>query len=195
METDVKQKNKKLQFIIIGVVAVIAVATIIGVLCIASKNTPKAILEEVLTALKTNDFAKVEKYKEYMDSSELLNESEFNQDAQKAFFNKLEWKIKEEKIEGDTATIELEVTNKDFKVAIKNYVQKVLKLAFGGEQIDEDQMTNYLLEELNAEDLALNTVNTTVTMKKEDGKWDIEDVDTFMNSILPGLEEAINSIT
>lgn len=196
METEVKKKNKKVVFIIIGVVAVIAVAAIIGAIFIVSNiKTPKAILEEVLTALKTNDFTKVEEYKEFMDSSELLNDSEFNQEAQKSFFDKLEWNIQEEKIEGDTATIQLEITNKDFKTAVKNYVQKVLKLAFSGEQINEEQMTNYLLEELNDENLSSVTVNSTITMKMKDGKWDIEDTNSFMNAILPGLEEAINSIT
>ena len=196
METEVKKKNKKVVFIIIGVVAVIAVAAIIGAIFIVSNiKTPKAILEEVLTALKTNDFTKVQEYKEFMDSSELLNDSEFNQEAQKSFFDKLEWNIQEEKIEGDTATIQLEITNKDFKTAVKNYVQKVLKLAFSGEQINEEQMTNYLLEELNDENLSSVTVNSTITMKMKDGKWDIEDTNSFMNAILPGLEEAINSIT
>lgn len=192
---ETKKSNKTALWIIIGIIVVVAIAAIVGVAAILSnKSTPTGTLEQILTALKTNDYSKVENYKELIGSSGVLEDSELDQEAQKLLFEKLEWNIKEENVDGDTATIELEITNKDFKTVIKNYMQTVLKIAFSGQEINEEQMTNYLLDELKNEEVGLVTENQTIVMKKVDEKWEIEDLEEFMNALMPGLSDAMESI-
>ena len=192
---ETKKSNKTALWIIIGIIVIVAIAAIIGVTAILSNSsTPQGTLEQILTALKTNDYSKVENYKELIESSEVLEDSEIDEEAQKLLFEKLEWNIKEEKIDGDTATIELEITNKDFEAVIKNYMQTVLKIALSGQDINEEEITNYLLDELRKEDVELVTENHTIVMNKIGGNWEIEDMDIFMNTLMPGLSNAMESI-
>lgn len=189
---ETKKKSKSALWIIIAVLIIAIIAVMAGVILFSS--SPKENLNEVLTALKTGDYKNAESYKELISSSGILEENDFNQEAQKLFFDKLEWNMKDEKIEGDKATIELEIKNKDFKTIIKNYMQKAIKIAFSGQEVSEEQMTNYLLEELRNEEIELVTVNQTVTMNKKDGKWEVEDAEALVYAILPGLSEAMDSI-
>ena len=191
-EKETKKKNKSALWIIIAVLIIAIIAVMAGVILFSS--SPKENLNDVLTALKTGDYKNAENYKELISSSGILEDDGFNQEAQKLFFDKLEWNIKDEKIEGDKATIELEITNKDFKTIIKNYMQKAIKIAFAGQEVSEEQMTNYLLDELRNEEIELVTVNQTVTMNKKDGKWEVEDAETLVYALLPGLSEAMDSI-
>lgn len=74
-----------------------------------------------------------------------------------------------------------------------NYMQKALKVAFSGQNVSEEEMTNYLMEELRNEEVQTVTANQTITLEKQDGKWIITDEESFVKSILPGLYEAISA--
>ena len=123
----------------------------------------------------------------------LQGENNFNAEAQKLLFEKLEWKVLEEKEEGDKATVEVEITNKDFKTIIGNYMQKALKAAFSGQNVNEEEMTNYLMEELRNEEIQVVTNKNSISLEKTDGKWKIVEEDNFVNAVLPGLYEAISA--
>lgn len=38
------------------------------------------------------------------------------------------------------------------------------------------------------------TVTATLNLNKENGKWKVQTEDTLISALLPGLEEAINSL-
>ena len=75
-------------------------------------------------------------------------------------------------------------------------MQKVLKLAFSGQEITDEQNQNYLIEELNNENIEMTTTTQTINLVNQDGKWIIITTDEeLVNSLLPGLKEAINSLS
>ena len=113
----------------------------------------------------------------------------------KAIFENLSWKILSETKEGETATLEVEVTNKDFGKIIDNFKEKIVKTAFGGESIDEAKTQEYLLEEINNSEIENVTNTNTITVEKKDGKWQVSDTTDIVNIVLPGLIEAINSLS
>lgn len=184
-----KEENKKTNNngVIIGVsVAVIVLlAILVSVFCM--KKSPKKVVENTLQDLKTGAYA------QEMLSGLIQGEDSLNAEAQKLLFEKLEWKVLNEKEEGDKATVEVEITNKDFKTIMGNYMQKALKAAFSGQNVDEEQMTNYLMEELRNEEIQTVTSNQTITLEKQNGKWEIVEEDDFVNAVLPGLYEAISA--
>ena len=96
-----------------------------------------------------------------MNISGLTNKDNMDIETQKLFFDKLEWNIKNTNIENDTANVEIEVTNKDFKTIIGNYMQKALKAVFSGNDLSNSQMESYLKEELHypEEKIFLSTGN------------------------------------
>ena len=55
-------------------------------------------------------------------------------------------------------------------------------------------MKNYLMDELKNEEIGVVTESKTITMKKKDGKWGIEDVESTIYALLPGFQEALEAI-
>ena len=188
--TKVDKKNANNNTIIIGV-AVVAVVLVAIIACVLlMKDSPKKVVENRLNDIKTGAYA------QNVLAGFVQGEDNLDVEAQKLLFEKLEWKVLNEKQEGEKATVEVEITNKDFKTIMGNYKEKVLKAAkaaFSGQGISEDEMINYLMEELRNEEVQTVTANQTISLEKRDGKWEITDEESFVNIILPGLYEAINA--
>ncbi len=182
---DKKNANNNIMIIGVAVVAVVLVAIIACVFLM--KDSPKKVVE------KTFNDAKTGAYTQNVLAGFVQEENNLDAEVQKLLFEKLEWKVLNEKQEGEKATVEVEITNKDFKTIIGNCMQKVLKIAFSGQNISEDEVTNYLMEELRNEEIQTVTANQTLSLEKRDGKWEITDEENFVNSILPGLYEAISA--
>ena len=193
-----KNPNKNNMPIIIGITVIVIIALLI-LAYIFLASTPKKSVEGMLQGLKDGDYEKVNEYVNYeelISASSTNDGEELNAEAQKLLFDKLSWNITEENKEGDTATITVEITNKNFKTIINNYMQKVLKLAFSGQEITDEQNQNYLIEELNNENIEMTTTTQTINLVNQDGKWIITTTDEeLVNSLLPGLKEAINSLS
>lgn len=183
-----KGENKKIDnkmMIGIAVAVIVIIAILVGVLLM--KDSPKKAVETMLKDLKSGNYNQ-----EIL--SDLLEEENFDKETQKLFFDKLEWKIQNVKEEGEKATVELEITNKDFKTIISNYMQKLLKVTFSGQALDENEITNYLIEELKNDEIQTETVNQSIIVEKKDGKWQItEENNDLTNILLPGFNEAISA--
>ena len=173
--------------VIIGIVAAIIAMVAIIIAVSFGNNSPKKVVESNLKELKTGAYA------QEMLSGLIQGENNLDVEAGKLLFEKLEWKVLSQKEEGDKATVEVEITNKDFKIIIGNYMQKALKVAFSGQKVSQEEMTNYLMEELKNEEISTTTVNQTITLEKQNGKWEITDTEAFANVVLPGLYEAIEA--
>ncbi len=179
------EKKKSNKGIIIAVAIIVVVVIAILACIFLMGDSPKKSVETMLGDLKSGN------YSQTVLSD--LSEEDFDEEAQKLLFDKLEWKVQNVKEEGDTATVEVEITNKDFKTIIANYMQKVIKIAFSGESISEEEMTNYLIEELNNNEIEMVTSNQTIILKKQDGKWEVSEENDFVNILLPGFNEAISA--
>lgn len=155
-----------------------------------TSSNPKKSVDGLLTNLKAGDF---EKAQEFMTGDGLVEEDAFNEEGEKYLFDKLSWKITNITEDKENATIELEITNKDFKTIITNYSQKILKAVFGGENVTEETAGNYLVEELKNEGVQMTTATKTIQAVKEDGKWKIVGNDDLTNTLLLGLQDAMNA--
>lgn len=185
--TEPKKEKKNNKVAIIGAVIVVIALVVVLAGMFLMPETPKKVVENALTELRNGSYAQ-------SMLSGLLQGENVNAEAQKLLFEKLEWKVLEEKEEADKATVEVEITNKDFKVIIGNYMQKALKAALIDPNINKEEMTNYLMEELRNEEVENVTNKNTISLEKKDGKWEIVEEDSFINAVLPGLYEAVNSL-
>lgn len=149
------------------------------------KPSPKKVVEDNFKQLKAGTYA------QEILSGIMQADNNIEAEAQKLFFEKLEWKILNEKEEEDTATVEVETTNKDFKTIMVNYMQKALKAALSG-NTNKDEISNYLMEELRNQEVQTVTNTYTITLQKQEGKWEVTDEETFLEAVLPGLQEAIS---
>lgn len=201
-----KEKNKKDRAgkkspvipTVIVVVVVLLIAILLTVMIVTS-SAPKKSLEALLTNLKAGDFTKAQ---EYVSGDLDLGTVNSNEEAQKLLFDKLNWKINKvtEKDENN-ATVEVEITTKDFQSIINKLYERALNSVKGAiigdssiESFSSDNFENYFIEELRKEDIQTTTITTTVNAVKEDNKWKIVSDDALYNALLPGLQEAVNNL-
>lgn len=182
-----KEENKKIDNkTMIGLAIIVVVILIAVIMFVIMASSPKKSVETMLKDLKSGRY----------NENVLVNtfaEENFDEEAKTLLFDKLNWKINNVKEEGDKATVEVEITNKDFKTIISNYMQKILKLAFGGQSVSEAEMTNYLKEELKNEEVQTVTSNQFIVLEKIDGQWKATEENDFVNILLPGFNDALNA--
>ena len=176
---------------------IIILLVIIGLIYLAIP-TPEKSLNNMLKALKDGNIDKVNQYVSYDDISlskavGLNEESSKENDA--ILFESLEWNIKSVKEENDIATIEIEVTNKDYETAFKNYIQTMFQKFINNEDVTEEEQFTLLLNELKSDSLGNKTVTETINLTKTDGAWKINADENLAKALYPGLEDGIDSIS
>ena len=191
------KKSKKAP--IITAIVIIAIIILAILLYVVFANGPKGVVEGMFKALKNGDYDKVNEYINYnevISSSNILDSESLDEETMNLLFEKLSWKITETTKEENTASVTVEVTNKNFRTIIANYMQNALRVAFSGQELSDAEMENYLLEELKNEDVETTTTTQTINLTKQDGKWVINTTDTnLIDILLPGLNEAVNSLS
>ena len=188
--------NKKVGYWVGGIILLFVVLAIVTALLLLP-TTPEKTVEGMLNSLKNADFESVNKYVNYeeiVNESEMLQNSEMDEETQSLLFDKLTWKILNISKEENTASVEVEITNKDFNQIISNYKQEALRIAFSGESFTEEVQNNKLKEQLKNEEIGTKTITTTIQLEKQDGEWKVQADESLVNALLPGLQEAINSL-
>ena len=205
IEKETKKKDKSTEKkatwlpTVIVVVIVLLIAAILTIMIITT-SAPKKSLDSLLTNLKAGDF---EKAQQYLSGEMDLSTDDLEGEAQKLLFEKLEWKIdKVSENDDNTATIEVEITTKDFQTVVNNYMQKALEAVKGAitgggntESFSSEDFEKYFIEELKNEDIKTTTINATINAVKEDKEWKIVSDEDLTNALLPGLEETVNSLS
>ncbi len=195
-ENKENKNNKKVGYWVGGVIILLIVLAIVTALLLLPE-TPEKTVDGMLNSLKNADFESVNKYINYdevVNQSEMLKDSEMDQETQSLLFNKLSWKIMNITKEADKASVEVEITNKDFEQIISNYTQEALKIAFSGESFTEEEQNNKLKEQLKNDQIQTKTVNTTIQLIKQEENWKVQADENLVKALLPGLQDAINSL-
>ena len=138
--------SKKVGYWVGGIVLLVVVLVIVTALLLLPA-TPEKSVEGMLNSLKNADFESVNKYVNYeeiVNESEMLQNSEMDEETQSLLFDKLTWKILNISKEENTASVEVEITNKDFDQIISNYTQEALRIAFSGESFTQEEQNNKL---------------------------------------------------
>ena len=182
--------NKKSKIpAILTVVIVLAIVALLTVLIVTSSD-PKKSVDGFLTNLKAGDFVKAQ---EFSTGDSLFKDQEYSEETQKLLFDKISWKVKKVTAENNTATVEIELTNKDFSEVLQNYKNKIWKdiSSVIGKTIDTSR---YFEDELKNENLGTKTITVNIKLQKQDGKWKVVANNELANSLLPGLQESVNAI-
>ena len=196
-----KEKKEKKGVAVRIIVIVIILLAIIGLIYLAIPS-PEKVVNNTFSNLKNGDFENIEQYINYdelvedtgmnTDSKEQMSQEEI--DRERLLYEDLEWRIKSVQSEGDTATVEVETTNKDYRTIFNNYFQTLIQKVFSNEDLSDEQIEEAFIQELQKDEVEKVTTTQTITLTKQDGKWRITVDDNLKNAIYPGLEDAINSI-
>ena len=195
-----KEKKEKKGVAVRIIIIVIVLLAIIGLIYLAIPS-PEKVVNNTFSDLKNGDFENIEQYINY---NELVEDTGMNysqgemteeeKEKEKLLYEDLQWSIKSVQTEENTAIVEVETTNKDYRTIFNNYFQTLIQKVFSNEDLTDEQIEDSFVEELQKEDVEKVTTTQTINLVKQDGKWRIVVDENLKNAIYPGLEDAINSI-
>ena len=154
----------------------LAIGLFTGCSCTANMgNTPTKKVEEYLNKYQTNDDVVVSDLNDVLTNDVTLTDDErvSYSDFMKTHYQDMQYEIKDETIDGDSATVTAEVTVRNYADAINeanNY-----RLYNVDEFTDTNTFANYRLDRLKE---VTNTETYTITfyLNKEDDEWKIENL-------------------
>lgn len=198
MEEIIKEvkENKKNTWIatLVTVLALLVVVVLLTYMIVTSSD-PKKTVDGILNNLKAGDFATAQEF--VSGKEDLLSDVDFQDETKSLLFDKLSWKVTNIEKEEETAKVEIEVTNKDFKSIISNCMKKLLddfKAILNGGSVEQN-MEKCFIEELKNEQVEMTTVTKTIQLVKEDKTWKVVLNDELKDLLLPGFQEAVNEIS
>lgn len=142
-------------------------------------NTPTSATERLLARYNTNDEEIVVELDDYVNESDLTDEQSGKyKDIYLKQFKDMKYEIKEEVIDGDTATVTAQITVYDYYKATEDANDYLANNAdeFKTDGVyDESLFTDYKLEQL---DKVNDTVDYTIdfTLTKVDNEWVVNDL-------------------
>ena len=191
-----KKSGKKGKWVVLTVATICLIAIIVGIVFFI--QTPYYTLMRAFSAIKSGDINAINKYVAYdtlMDSvTGSLNVGEEMSEFEKNCFSEFKFNINTIKVEGDTATINVDTTNKNFRNAVTKWTQSIYQKFISGEDISNEQGITLLNECLKDSSIGTITTNKDITLNKVDGKWTINVNDELIDAIFPGISEVVNSI-
>lgn len=187
---------KKFLIVIIIVIAValVGVGGYFGYLQFV-KNSALQSIDERFTNIKEGNISELEKYTS-IDESTSSSDKEEEEWLMKLMLKNLNYEVVSAKPKFNECEVELKVTNKNVGSAFEKMFSKLLTLSFSTdlEDMSESQLNDKLNEEFekiyDSDDVKTETNNITVTLKREDGTWNLSgDKDEITNALLPGYSD------
>ena len=187
---------KKFLIVIIIVIAValVGVGGYFGYLQFV-KNSALQSIDERFTNIKEGNISELEKYTS-IDESTSSSDKEEEEWLMKLMLKNLNYEVVSAKPKFNECEVELKVTNKNLGSAFEKMFSKLLTLSFSTdlEDMSESQLNDKLNEEFEKiydfDDAKTETNNITVTLKREDGTWNLSgDKDEITNALLPGYSD------
>ena len=154
----------------------VAIVLFTGCSCTANMgNTPTMKVEEYLNKYQTNDDDVVSDLDEVLTNDTTLTADERNEysDFMKAHYRDMHYEIKDETIDGDTATVDAEVTVRNYADAVNEANDYRLN---NPDKFDDDNtFASYRLGKLK-EVTDTETYTITFHLIKENDEWKIDDL-------------------
>lgn len=176
--------RKKLAILIITILSVGMILT--G----CTRKSPTDVVNAYFTELKNGDS---EQASEFLESAISQTEEETSQDTEeendeimeealKLYISKIDAKVLSEEVDGDNATVEVEIDGPNFANMMIEVMAESIVDAFTGKEVDEDYMSRSLLEKVKESKSEIRTGKVNLT--KEDKKWKIKEDDDLLTLIL-----------
>ena len=172
-----------------------------GIIKLTAKN-PTDSVTSFIEYLKSGDLNGA---KEYTNESslEMLGIDSETEDIEmvKLFFKNVNLNIVEVTKDSNQAIVKAEITNRDLKTIMQNYMQKALELAMSSINSSnttedmESQLQEFFKSQFESTQIENVTTSVDIVLTKVDGDWKIVLDENLRDAILPGLTEISNLYT
>ncbi len=173
------------------VIAIMMVFLVVG--CGNMMDTPTKKVEQFLSKYQTMDKKVLDQLDEVIDSAGTMvkEHKDKYRSLMKKQYQNLAYKIKEETVDGNNATVEVEVEVYDYATSItesethlttnkKDFIDEKTK------EVDDEKFMGYKLDQLEKiKNKVKYTINFTLT--KKDNNWELDDITEIDRQKLHGL--------
>ena len=177
---------KKLFLLLIGVMSLF---TLTG--CDSLMNTPTKRVEALLNSYKMEDKKVLEQLDKVLLSETIMDSSlkERYRNLMLRQYRDLTYKIKNETIDGNNATVEVEIMVYDYNSAIKEVEDKVLNDKDYVDDSGNVKTTKFNEEKIKRMEETKNRITYTInfTVAKIDNKWVVDDLTETERMKIHGL--------
>lgn len=179
--------------------------------CGAKSETPEAAATNALNAVKAVDMATIQRY--FGSDTDLFNageQTEENTSAENKVFiesvvQNLTFEIVSSSIDGDKATVNVNITNTDMSAIFTQYMQSIfqeaLQYAFLPEEQrpSEEEMSQLYMQRfqelMSQEDNPSVTTNLDMNLTKNENTWLITADSALLDAIFGGLVSSMEGLT
>ena len=180
------------------ILTIIMLTLLLTVSC--GKPEAQKILEKDLNALQSGEITNITGISP--NSKEFSNTNSEMSAAFENAYKKLTYKVTKTKVEGDTATINVDLKIPELASYFPEYFQKAMELRFSTlnwkEEDIEAKIKNlakeFFEEKLNSKDLKYFEKNVEVVFKKEGNEWKFDEGNSKNKDFLDGLTLGFASI-
>ena len=180
------------------ILTIIMLTLLLTVSC--GKPEAQKILEKDLNALQSGEITNITGISP--NSKEFSNTNSEMSSAFANAYKKLTYKVTKTKVEGDTATMNVDLKIPELASYFPEYFQKAMELRFstlnGKEEDIEAKIKNlakeFFEEKLNSKDLKYFEKNVEVVFKKEGNEWKFDEGNSKNKDFLDGLTLGFASI-
>lgn len=157
-----------------------------------SSVSPTKVVEAYFSEIKSGENADVEKYlSEAANSAENDSDVEVEEDpkmneAIAMYLEKLDAKCISENIDGENATVDVEIKGLNFGKIIVEVLQESISNLFSGSQVDDSEISTSFLEKVSTGEVESRTGK--VNLSKADKEWKINVDDDLMSLIFGSME-------
>lgn len=154
-------------------------------------NTPTKKVEEFLSKYQTMDSKVLDQLDDVLEGDSSLNEGqkEKYRDLMKRQYQNFSYKIKEEKTDGDEATVTTEIEVYDYSKALEEsekYLEEHQEEFYKDEILDEEKYMDYKIEAMKkVKDKVKYTIDFTLT--KDDDNWKMDDISEIDRQKIHGI--------
>lgn len=188
-----QKKNQKWILILILILIIIALV----VLLIYVSITPKNTVNNTLNNLKNGKTKLVNLYVDYeelisvLDAGIIKSEAKEISELEKDCFNSLKWSITGESITDNTATVTVDITTKNFRQILLNWIEKISEKIENNYDISEEENLKLLAESIKEENVQEITTKGNINLERKGLLWQIVIDENLTNSLYPGLNQVL----
>lgn len=194
-----KSRKGKIIAVIVIVLMIIAIITTVVIINLNNNSQEvERIFNETFTGLKELDKEKVNQYMDYdkliSSLDEMILENPDDTELEKELFKNIEWKVESVEVENNQATLIIEMTNKDFKSILTEWMKKIVEEKESQNIITNELALQKLKEIVSDESIQTKTVLKKVKMNKYEDGWKITVDNDLRDLVFPGIDSVVSAI-
>lgn len=168
--------------------AIVFVTVISTILTGCGAKSPSAVVEATLAEIAKGENGDMSQYLTETLATEETAETEAlspeQEQVQELYFSQFSGKVLSEAIDGESASVAVEITSLNMAEIILSTMGAALGAAFSGGELSDEAMNQIMLEQFQAAQVQTRTGN--ISLQNIDGEWKVDTTSADFTAVIFG---------